>query len=61
MLRKDKNKNGKRNPKTQITRKKERNTSKKKEKLEKLQEVPEKTSQNARLQNVNLAGREEYH
>jgi hypothetical protein len=45
MLRKDKNKNGKRNPKTQITGKKERNLSKKKEKLQKLQEVPERTSQ----------------
>jgi hypothetical protein len=44
MLRKDKNKNGKRNPKTQITGKKARNFSKKKAKLEKLQEVPERTS-----------------
>jgi hypothetical protein len=36
MLREDKNKNGKRNPETQITGKKERKLSKKKEKLEKL-------------------------
>jgi hypothetical protein len=43
-LREDKNKNGKRNPETQITGKKERKLSKKKSKLEKLQEVPEKTS-----------------
>jgi hypothetical protein len=45
MLRKDKNNNGKRNPETQITGKKARNLSKKKENLEKLQEVPERTSQ----------------
>jgi hypothetical protein len=56
MLRADKNKNGKRNPATQITGKKERNISKKKEKLEKLHEVPEKTSQKVGLQNLNLAG-----
>jgi hypothetical protein len=41
----DKNQNGKRNTETQITWKKARNLSKKKTKLEKLQEVPEKTSQ----------------
>jgi hypothetical protein len=35
MLREDTNKNGKRNPKTQITEKKERKISKKKAKLEK--------------------------
>ena len=39
MLRKDKNKNGKKNPKTRITRKKARKLSKKKTKLERLQEV----------------------
>jgi hypothetical protein len=39
----DKNKNGKRNPVTQITGKKERKLSKKKEKIERLHEVPEKT------------------
>jgi hypothetical protein len=38
MLREDKNKNG--NPETQITGKKERKISKKKTKLEKLQEIP---------------------
>jgi hypothetical protein len=37
MIRKDKNKNGKRNPETQITTKKARKISKKKSKLEKLQ------------------------
>jgi hypothetical protein len=40
MLREDKNKNGKRNLETQIIGKKEIKLSKKKEKLEKLQEVP---------------------
>ena len=54
MLRKYKNKNGKRNSETQITGKKERKLSKKKEKLEKLQEVPERTSQKECLQNLNL-------
>jgi hypothetical protein len=44
MLREDKNKNGKRNPVTQITEKKARKLSKKKVKLEKLQEVLERTS-----------------
>jgi hypothetical protein len=55
MLRDDKNKNGKRNPKTQITGKKARNLGKKKEKLEILQEVSEKTSQKENLHNSNLA------
>jgi hypothetical protein len=53
-LREDKNKNGKRNPETHITGKKARKLSKKKSKLEKLQEVPEKTSQEAGLQALNL-------
>jgi hypothetical protein len=44
MPREDKNKNGKRNPEIQITGKKEINLIKKKEKLEKLQEILEKTS-----------------
>ena len=44
MPRGDKNRNGKRNIKMQIIGKKARNLSKKKSKLEKLQEVPEKTS-----------------
>jgi hypothetical protein len=56
MLRKDKHKNGKRNPETQITGKKARKLSKKKAKLEKLQEAPEKTSQEADLQKLNLVG-----
>jgi hypothetical protein len=44
MLRAYNNKNGKRHPLTQITGKKSRNLSKKKTKLEKLQEVLEGTS-----------------
>jgi hypothetical protein len=53
-----KNKNGKRNPfrETQITGKKARKLSKKKDKLEKLQGVKEKTSQEAGLQALNLVG-----
>jgi hypothetical protein len=39
---------------TQITRKKARKLSKKKAKLEKLQEIPERTSQKEGLQNLNL-------
>jgi hypothetical protein len=39
----NKNNNGKRNPETQITEKKTMKLSKKKEKLERLQEVPERT------------------
>jgi hypothetical protein len=41
---------------TQITGKKARKLSKKKAKLEKLQEVPEKTSQKEGLQNLNFVG-----
>jgi hypothetical protein len=44
MLSTDKNQNGKRNPVTQITGKKARKIIKKKAKLEKLQEVLERTS-----------------
>jgi hypothetical protein len=56
MLREDKNENGKRNPETWITRKKARKLSKKKAKLEKLQEVLERSSQKEGLKNLNLAG-----
>jgi hypothetical protein len=42
MIREDKNKNGKRNPEMHIIGKKARKLSKKKAKLEKLQEVPER-------------------
>jgi hypothetical protein len=56
MLRGDKNNNGKRNLETRITRKKARKLNKKKEILEKLQEIPERTSQKESLQNLNLDG-----
>jgi hypothetical protein len=45
----------------QITRNKERKLSKKKENLEKLHKVPERTSQKEDLQNLNLAGIVEQH
>jgi hypothetical protein len=44
MIREYTNNNGKRNPETQIIGKKERKLSKKKAKLERLQEVPKKNS-----------------
>jgi hypothetical protein len=56
MLRKDKNKNEKRNRETEIIGKKGRKPCKKKAKLEKLKEIPEKTSEETELQNLNLAG-----
>jgi hypothetical protein len=59
MLTKDKNKNGNRNLETHIIGKKETNINKKKAKIEKLQEVPKRTSQTEGLQNLNLAGIEE--
>jgi hypothetical protein len=55
MPRGDKNDNGKRKPVIQITRKKARKLSKKREKLEKLQEVPAKTSQKEGFQNLNFS------
>jgi hypothetical protein len=61
MLRKDKNNNGKRNPETWIIGKKSRKISKKKEKLEKLQEVPKRTSQKEGLQKLNLVRTAEQH
>jgi hypothetical protein len=54
MLREYKSKNGKRNLMTQIIGKKHRKLSKKKSKLDKLQEVLKKTSQKEGLQNLNL-------
>jgi hypothetical protein len=60
MIGETKNKNGKRNPEivreNQITGKKERKLSKKKARLEKLQGVTKKTSQEVGLQDLNLAG-----
>jgi hypothetical protein len=52
----DKNQNGKRNTETKITGKKARKLSKKREKIEKLQNVPEGTSQKEGLQNWNFVG-----
>jgi hypothetical protein len=45
MSREDKNQKGKRMTKTKITRKKDRKLSKKRAKIEKLQKIPEETSQ----------------
>jgi hypothetical protein len=56
MPREDKNKNGKRNPVTQIIGKKAKNLSKKKAKSEKLQEARGRTSQNEDFQNLNFVG-----
>jgi hypothetical protein len=52
----DKNQNGKRNTEMKITGKKARKLSKKREKIEKLQKVPEGTSQKEGLQNWNFVG-----
>jgi hypothetical protein len=51
MPKEDKNRNGKRNNEMKITEKEARNLSKKREKIEKLQKVPEGTSQKENLQN----------
>jgi hypothetical protein len=50
----DRNQNGKRNTMKKITRKKARKLSKKREKIEKLQNVLEGTSQKEGLQNENF-------
>ena len=52
----DKNQNGKRNNEMKIIGKKARNLSKKRAKIEKLQKVPEGTSQKEGLQNWNFIG-----
>jgi hypothetical protein len=56
MLRDDKSTNGKRNLENQIIGKNVRKLSKKKTKLERLQEVPVKTSQEAGLHKLNIVG-----
>jgi hypothetical protein len=56
MPKEDKNQNGKRNNEMKLTGKKARNLSKKREKIEKLQKVPEGTSQRENLQNWNFVG-----
>jgi hypothetical protein len=50
----DKNKNGKRNSKMKVIGKKVRKLSKKRDKIEKLQKVPEGTSEKENLQNWNF-------
>jgi hypothetical protein len=52
----NKNQNGKRNSETKLTGKKDRKLSKKRAKIEKLQKVPEGTSQKENLQNWNFVG-----
>jgi hypothetical protein len=52
----DKNQNGKRNSETKLTGKKARKLSKKRAKIEKLQKVPEGTSQKENLQNWSFVG-----
>jgi hypothetical protein len=53
MPRGDKNQNGKRNTEMKLTGKQDRKLSKKRSKMEKLQKVPEGTSQKENLQNWN--------
>jgi hypothetical protein len=55
----DKNQNGKTNNEMNITGKKDRNLSKKRAKIEKLQKIPEGTSQKENFQNWNFAEIEE--
>jgi hypothetical protein len=52
----DKNQNGKRNIEMKLTGKKARKLSKKRDKIEKLQKVPEGMSQTENLQNWSFAG-----
>jgi hypothetical protein len=61
MTRGDKNQNGKRNTETKLTRKKDKKLSKKRNKIKKLQKVPEGTSQKENLQNWNFIGISEQH
>jgi hypothetical protein len=56
MLKEDKNQNGKRHTETKLTGKKARKLSKKRAKIEKLQKIPEGTSQKENLQNWSFVG-----
>jgi hypothetical protein len=56
MLKEDKNQNGKRHTEMKLTGKKARKLSKKRAKIEKLQKVPEGTSQKENLQNWSFVG-----
>jgi hypothetical protein len=54
MPQEDKNQNGKRHTESKLTGKKARNLSNKRAKIDKLQKVPEGTSQTEILQNLNF-------
>jgi hypothetical protein len=56
MPKEDKNQNGKRHTETKLTGKKARKLSKKRAKIDKLQKVPEGTSQKENLQNWSFVG-----
>jgi hypothetical protein len=56
MSRQDKNQNGKRMTEKKLTRKKARNLSKKRAKIEKLQKIPEETSQKEKSQELIFVG-----
>jgi hypothetical protein len=56
MPKEDKNQNGKRNTESKLTGKKARKLSKKRDKIEKLQKVPEGASQKKNLQNLSFVG-----
>jgi hypothetical protein len=56
MSKEDKNQNRKRNTETKLTGKKDINLSKKRAKINKLQKVPEGTSQKKNLQNWSFVG-----
>jgi hypothetical protein len=56
MLKEDRNQNGKRQTELKITGKKARKLSKKRAKIEKLQEIPDGTSQKENLQNGSFVG-----
>jgi hypothetical protein len=56
MSKEDKNQNGKRHIETKLTRKKARNISKKRSKIDKLKKVPEGTSRKENFQNWSFVG-----
>jgi hypothetical protein len=55
-IKEDKNQNGKIHTESKLTGKKARNLNKKKAKIEKLQKIPEGTSQRENLQNWSFVG-----
>jgi hypothetical protein len=56
MSREDKNQNGKRMIETKLTGKNARKLSKKRDKIEKLQKIPEETSQKEKSQELSFIG-----